>query len=300
MDILDIFITSKQADGIRKSTERDYKRVLTLFLNWTSDPTPESWNRDVVRAYVATLRKLTWAPATVAQHVRYLRAFWRWCHNEGYTTEDLSAVIGAPDLSIREEELLTVDEFSRLVNVCSGDRWAIRDRAIILTLVDTGLRRHEFCSLKRDQVRFDDSGGWLMLPSREAKNKRNRYVFLGRAASTALREYLDNRTDTNPALIMSERGPLGGDGVYHMLRRRAKQAGLDYHQVHPHLLRKMFASWWVENGGDEQRLMAIGGWSGPEMLRVYVRLGSRQKLMEAHQQFGPVDRIIGDDHDHSI
>lgn len=300
MGILDTFLTSKIADGIRLSTQRDYTRVLTLFLNWLSDPRPESWTRDMVRAYIATLRKLTWAPATIAQHVRYLRAFWNWCHKEGYTTENLSAVVCAPDLAIREEELLTIDEFSQLVAACAGDRWAERDRAIILMLVDTGLRRKEFCSLKRDQVRFDAAGGWLMLPGQEAKNKRDRFVFLGRATAAALRAYLETRTDNLPELIISDRGPLGGDGLYHMLRRRAEQAGLGHLQIHPHLLRKMFASWWIENGGDEQRLMSIGGWSGPEMLRIYVRLGSRQKLMEAHQQFGPVDRILGDDHDHSL
>jgi len=297
MSIIDTFKTAKRAAGIRPRTQHDYDRVLGRLSQHVS---PDNLNRDNVREYVAALYDQPWAPATVAIHIRYIRAFLRWLHNEGYTDSDLSHTIPAPGLSIREESLLTIAEFTQLVEACAGDRYGLRDRAVILMLVDTGLRRKEFTSLRRDQVTFENGSGWLQLPSKEAKNKRDRFVFLGRACAAALRAYLATRNDNNPALIISDRGPLGGDGLYHMLRRRATQAGIDPHRVHPHLLRKMFASWWIENGGDEQRLMDIAGWSGPEMLRIYVRLGSRQKLMEAHQQFGPVDRIIGDNHDDSL
>lgn len=102
--ILDTFMTSKQAEGIRRSTQRDYNRVLTMFLNGVDSSRPEDWTRPTIRAYVANLRQRAWAPATIAQHIRYLRAFWRWCHLEGYTRDDFSALFGAPDLAIREEE----------------------------------------------------------------------------------------------------------------------------------------------------------------------------------------------------
>ncbi len=288
--ILDTFLTARAADGLRARTLDDYRRVLTPFLS--DDGTPATWTRATIRAYVAALRAQPWSPATVALHIRYLRAFWGWCHREGYTGEDFSAIIPAPARTIREEELLTTAEFAHLVQACAGDRWALRDRAILLMLTDTGLRRREFCSLQRDQVTFDDGLAWVLLHGAIAKNGRERYVFLGRAASSALHTYLDARDDDASALFVSERGPLGGDGLYMLLHRRAELAGIDPARVHPHLLRKMFASWWIENGGDEQRLMSIAGWSGPEMLRIYVRLGSRQKLQDAHRQFGPVDRLF--------
>lgn len=290
--MLNLFLTAKRAQGCKQPTLRDYRRVLTRLGEHLDMDAVGSWTRIEIRAYVADLRAQPWAPATIALHIRYLRAFWKWLHSEGHTPEDFSAVIAAPARSMREEELLTTAEFTRLVQACTGDRWALRDRAIILMLADTGLRRKEFCSLTRDQLSFDDGEAWLLLPSVESKNGRERYVFLGRASAHALAAYLDARTDGDPALFISERGPLGNDGLYFILKRRAAQAGLDPARVHPHLLRKMFASWWIENGGDEQRLMSIAGWSGPEMLRIYVRLGSRQKLQDAHRQFGPVDRLF--------
>lgn len=293
MTLLDTFLTARRADGLRQRTLDDYHRVLARALLALDLDAPSTWTRATVRAYVAALRSQPWAPATVALHIRYLRAFWGWCYREGYTAEDFSAIIPAPARTIREETLLTTAEFAALVHACTGDRWALRDRAVILVLVDTGLRRSEFCALQRDWLIYEDGSASLLLPSSISKTARERFVFLGRATTTALTCYLETRNgDGCPALFISERGALGGDGVYYLLRRRAEQAGLDPARVHPHLLRKMFASWWIENGGDEQRLMEIAGWSGPEMLRVYVRLGARQKLQDAHRQFGPVDRII--------
>lgn len=288
--LLETFITARRADGLRQRTLDDYRRVLLRFA--VDDDSPANWTRASVRAYVAALRAEPWALATIALHVRYLRAFFKWCHAENITGEDFSAIIPAPARTIREEVLLTTGEFTSLVQACAGDRWALRDRAIVLMLADTGLRRKEFISLQRAQVIFEDGTAYLLLPGIVAKNGHERFAFLGRATTTALRAYLDARDDDDPALFISERGPLGGDGLYQMLRRRAAQAGIDPARVHPHLLRKMFASWWIENGGDEQRLMDIAGWSGPEMLRVYVRLGARQKLQDAHRRYGPVDRLF--------
>jgi len=292
MPIFDIFITAKIANGRSRRTVADYKRVLTRFFKHVGRA--PTWDRHTIRKYVAGLYDLPWAPATVALHVRYLRAFWAWLYREGYIGEDLSRYVSAPRHSMRDEELLTVDEFMRLVLACSGDRFALRDRAIILLFTDTGLRRGEFSQLRRDNVKIDQERGWILLPGETTKSGNDRFVFMGEATTQALCAYLETREDDNAALFMGERGPLGGDGLYSLLRRRAELAGLDKRRVHPHLLRKVFATWWIENGGDEQRLMKIGGWSGPEMLRIYVRLGSRQKLQEAHEQFGPVDRLFDD------
>jgi len=294
MDIIqamDIFITAKRADGLAERTIADYRRVFRRYVKHV-DPDLDSWDRSTARDYAAYINGLSWASATKGIHIRYLRSFWGWLYREGLTAEDLSAAVAAPKPSIKDEPLITTSEFKRLVEACDGDRWAVRDRAILLMLADTGMRRSEITSLSRSQVTFEDGGAWIMLPGETTKNGKERYVFLGQASAAALRAYLDARTDDRQALFISERGPLGGEGIAYMLKRRARIAGMDPARIHPHLLRKIFATWWIENGGDEQRLMKIGGWSGPEMLRIYVRLGSREKLQDAHKQYGPVDNVL--------
>lgn len=287
--LIALFLTAKQADGRAPITLSGYRRALgadfvTVF------PDVASLNRAALREYVAALRATGKAPGTVNIALRYLRAFLRWLHTEGHTPENFALVIATPRQTIRWEELMTPDDLKRLIAACTGDQ-ALRDRAIILFLVDTGLRRGEFVPLQRDQIRFDDDGAWLHFNA--PKNGNKRYAVLGRAASAALRAYLDSRKDANPALWVSDDGAaLGYHAIYHMLRRRAEQAGIEPEKVHPHAFRKIFATWWIQNGGDEQRLMTLGGWSGPEMLRIYCRLGKLDTLRQGHRDYSPVDGVL--------
>jgi len=286
--LIALFITAKHADGRAPITIIGYERALAVFV--ARFPDVSTLDRAAVRDYVADRRHTDRAEGTIAIELRYLRAFLRWLHTEGHTSENLAQVIAAPRQTIRWEELLTPADLRALLAACTGDH-ALRDRAIILFLVDTGLRRGEFVPLQRAQVHFDDDGAYLYFDA--PKNGNKRYAVLGRAASAALRAYLDARTDVDPALWVGDTGAaLGYHAIYHMLRRRAEQAGIDAEKVHPHAFRKIFATWWIQNGGDEQRLMTLGGWSGPEMLRIYCRLGKLDTLRQGHRDYSPVDGVL--------
>ncbi len=299
-DAIDYIVTAKKAQGLAERTRRDYRSVLGRFSKHINQDM-DTWTRADIYQYVASLRDNGWADATVARHIRYLRSFWGWCYREGYLSEDYALIIPAPKKHIREEYLPTTREIAALVRATAQTRHALRNRAALLALIDTGIRRGEFTELRREWLHFtaDDSdareivGAWIMLPGRVTKSGDSRYVFLGRTSAQVLREYLAGRDDDDPALFLSEQGgPLGGYGLADMLKRVAEHAGIDPDRVHPHLFRKVFASWWIENGGDEQRLMRIAGWSGPEMLRIYVRLGSRKALQRAHREYSPVDLVL--------
>ena len=62
------------------------------------------------------------------------------------------------------------------------------------------------------------------------------------------------------------RGPLTGNGIYQMVRRRGEQAGV---QVYPHRFRHHFSHTWLDRGGAEGDLMELNGWSSPQMLQRY-------------------------------
>ena len=286
---INALITAKRADGRAKRTLQDYRRVLSRFAAWHNDGI-ENLDRATVRQYVAELRSVaTWSPSTVDLHVRYLRAFWNWLHAEGYTDDNLAQAIEAPQIRTREEELLTTDELKRLLTACDLSDYPERDKAFILMLVDTGLRRGEIMRLTRDQVHFEEEGAWMLIEAPKTDNKR--YCFLGSASAKALRAYLDTRDDTYPDLWIGQQGPWSYWAPAQMLKRRAEDAGIDPAKCHMHAFRKIFATWWIERGGDEQRLMKLGGWSGPEMLRIYVKLAGREALGRAHQTYSPVGRL---------
>ena len=290
-NVLKEFLTAKTADGLAESTMRDYRMVLGRFCDAL---TLDQLSRATVRQYVADLRTDNgWSEGTIGIHIRYIRAFLRWLHIEGYTARNYALAIKAPKKAVRWDELLTHAEIKQLLQAASKGKFPERDKAIILFLMDTGIRRGEFFLLKRDQVR-ENGDNRLYLQFDAPKTGDKRFCILGRTTARALRAYLATRTDADPALWYGEQGPYQYSAMYRMLRRHAKTAGIDPSRVHPHVFRKIFATWWIKNGGDEQRLMALGGWNGPEMLRIYVQLGNLEDLLDGHADYSPVDNFADD------
>jgi integrase len=79
------------------------------------------------------------------------------------------------------------------------------------------------------------------------------------------------------------------NGIRQMLRRRAKQCGLDH--LHPHMFRHTFAHRWLSEGGQEQDLMRLAGWRSREMLARYGASAADQRAREAHRRMGLGDRL---------
>lgn len=286
-DTVKVFIIAKQANGRAPRTLADYHRVLKPFVEWCNKQkiiSSEDLDRNVIRRYVVALRERDWAEGTVAIHIRNLRTFLRWLHDEEYTERNLAKAVQAPRQVVHQEQPPTMEEIRQLLEACVDDPLALRDRALILMLASTGLRRGEIPDLTLDDLHLEE--GWLRVYT--PKTNRYRFAFLTPEAQDALRAYLEGREDDDACLFRSRySGPLGYDGIYTAIRRRAEAANLDPSRVHPHNFRKFLATYWVDKGGDEQRLMRIMDWSSPKMLQTYVRLGRRKDLLRAHEQFAP-------------
>jgi integrase len=62
------------------------------------------------------------------------------------------------------------------------------------------------------------------------------------------------------------RGPLAADGIYQMIARRGRDAGVG---VYPHRFRHHFSHTWLDRDGAGGDLMELNGWSSPQMLDRY-------------------------------
>ena len=262
------FITARRADGRSPRTIKDYHRVLDPFTAWCrKQGTVQLADLDVttVRSYVVHLREKGWAENTVGIHVRNLRAFLRWLYEENYTETNLALAIRPSKARVRPGNLPTKEEVCRLIAVCNSDQWASRDKAMILLLLDTGVRLGEMASLRREDVHIEDDPAWLQVYVPKTNNVH--FAFLCEETAVALGEYLAQRgEDGEEALWVGQRGALTGQGIYKAIRRRAARAGLNPRKFRPHNFRKLFATLWVDNGGDIVNLQRLGGWNSLEML----------------------------------
>jgi len=281
------FITFKHGQGRADRTIEDYHRCIQdHFLPWLHDHEIHDLmeiTRQHLWQYAAELWETGWMQNTVGIYLSNVRTWLNWLHRQGFIETQLGAAITVPKRKSREEQPPAQEDISRLLKACRGPL-GNRDRALIQMLASTGARRGEIPHLTRDDLHLEEK--WLRIY--QSKTDRYRFGFLTDQAQDALRIYLDSRSDDDPALFRSRfGGPLGYDGIYQMLRRRAEDAGLDPKLMHTHNFRRWIATVWIENGGDTHRLMNTMDWTSQEMLDYYVRLGSRKALQEAHAQFIP-------------
>jgi len=171
----------------------------------------------------------------------------------------------------------------RMMAVCKNNFTGLRDKALMLFLLDTGVRASELCSINLEDV--NPITGEVLV--RSGKGRKPRTVFLGSKSRKALRNYLILKGDTSTGLwVTDENERLTYRGLKTMLRRRSKLAKVNTPQIHA--FRRWFALTCLRNGMDVYSLQQLMGHADLQVLRRYLKQTSTD-LREAHHRASPVD-----------
>ena len=230
------------------------------------------------------------APQSIHGYARALRAFASWLQEEGYTEDNIFQGIKLPKVPQILIKPLTEDEVRRiLVVIPQHTPEGIRNYAMILLFLDTGVRLSELVNLKISNIDF--AAGQFKVFGKGAKE---RIVPMGLTARRAVIRYKEHfrPQPLNPMedrLFLTVAGdPVCRDSVNKIIQRLAKRAGIP--RLHAHLLRHTFAVRYLINGGDVFTLQKILGHTTLEMTRKYVTLASGD-VKEKHRQYSPVDNL---------
>jgi integrase/recombinase XerD len=268
-------------------TVESYRRDLEDFRSRLSgDITAAS--REQIEQYLADLRAAGRAGSTIARRLAALRAFYRHEQLLGERAVNPAAEIPAPRRIRRLPRTLSRGEAERLIEAAAGTTpRALRDAAIVELLYGAGLRVSEAVGLERGSIDLDDR-----LVRCLGKGSKERIVPMGRRAAEALRRYLargrphlDRRR--SPALFLNAKGgPLTRAGVFFILRRLARKAGLEPERVHPHLLRHSFATHLLEGGADLRSVQEMLGHADLATTELYTHVTDKRRR-EAYFQAHP-------------
>ena len=233
------------------------------------------------------------SPATIDQHVRTLKGFSTWLYEKRYTRTNILKLLPRPKQPQLTIEPLTDDEVKRvLASIDTKSPYGARNYAIIMALLDTGLRLSELCNLKTEDVHLDSRHCYVKVLG---KGQKERLVYLGRRAHEALLTYntfVRPHHAKDPACHASlpnyPRTPTQPRCRRTHDRRCGKEAGIP--RIHAHLLRHTAATQYLVQGGDVLSLQRKLGHSGLEMTNRYVHLASDQ-LAAIQERVAPMDKI---------
>lgn len=276
------YLLSCQIEGKTKQTLGLYARVTGRFVSYVHEKAPEEITAHDVRSYLANLNCST---VTVNIHCRTLRAFLNFLVKNGYIERNPMDTVPTPRVPRVFPYVLSEEEVAALLKVARSSE---RDYAVLLFLLDTGVRASELVGLSVDD---------LSLAARSArvfgKGAKERMVFFSDVTARALARWLSVREPAAfvDSLFVNRRGEvLTSSGVLQLVRRLGKRAGLEGKRVSPHTLRHTFATLYVKEGGDAHSLQQMLGHTTTKMAEAYVNLVGRD-LAEAHRRYSPVGRL---------
>jgi integrase/recombinase XerC len=238
-----------------------------------------------VRRAVSVLHGRGLSGRSLARMLSSWRGFFRYLARDHGMTCDPCAGVRAPKSPRRLPHALSPDEARRLVEVPGDGNLAVRDRAMLELFYSSGLRLSELAGLDLD--RLDQREGMVRVLGKGAKT---RIVPVGRAALSALSEWIIRRQGIAPAtevaVFVNVRGRrLSARSIETRVRRCAVTQGITA-RVHPHVLRHSFASHLLQSSGDLRAVQELLGHASISTTQVYTHLDF-QHLAKAYDAAHP-------------
>jgi integrase/recombinase XerD len=228
------------------------------------------------------------SPATVNRKTAALRSFYRHLRREELVTDDPTATLTPPAKSRKLPQVLSYAEVKRLLDSAkTTDPISLRDRALLEVMYGCGLRASEAIGLEVTDV---DLRRGFVRP--HGKGSKERMVPLGSEAAAAINRYLRSGRQelvgsrVEGKLFVNFRGgALTRQGLYKIIQRHAKAAGLDG-KMSPHTLRHTFATHLLSGGCDLRSVQEMLGHADVATTQLYTHL-SGERIKEVYFKAHP-------------
>lgn len=289
--------------GRSKKTIENYRLYLERFATIVEEILekdtikPSDITREVLRQYRLKLNRYgsemggdDLKAITQAYHLIALRGFLKYLARREIRSLDPS-LVDLPKVTRKQVTFLHYDEVEdMLAQIDVSTESGLRDRAIIELLYSGGLRVSELVGLNRDSINLERREFMV-----RGKGSKDRPIFISKSAADKVRDYLDARTDSLPALFLNNSKNLqavdtSGNyrritarSVERIVERYARLAGITKH-VSPHTLRHSFATDLLMNGADLRSVQSMLGHADISTTQIYTHVTDAH-LREVHEKF---------------
>jgi integrase/recombinase XerD len=227
--------------------------------------------RNDISAFVENEQDRGLKPVSIIFHLRVIYAFIAHL----VELEVIPSEIMKPKIRMQEPDALPKaipkEDIVRILDAVSS----VRDRALIMLLLRTGMRIGELLEVKVDDIVLHDQKILLYVG---AKNYEGREVYYSADAEQALKQWLRTRDKTRRYLFYGRSDkPLNYVSAWNAMRKTLERADLLDKGYSPHSLRHTFATDMINAGMRVEVLQQILGHQDIEMTLRYARLSDKRR-----------------------
>ncbi|MCA0971861.1 tyrosine-type recombinase/integrase [Halobacillus litoralis] len=292
-------IAEKRFQGLTENSVRSYENLFRHFGRWLQENDIEhtqDLTSQTIKAYLLHCKENGNKPKTFNSKLKLIRAWVRWMLDEEIIEKDICKNIklvredDSPKI-VREEDIQLALRHLRRMKRREDSLYSIRNHAIMITLIGTGLRVTELVSLDWNDIDFND---WL-ITIQKSKSRRSGSVPLSEALAKELKvykSYVDNRFKDMPeAVFVNNEGErLTKNGVQLFIKRLKKELGIKG-TFSPHAMRNVFIKRLLLNKANLREIQLLARHSKIEVTRQYIGY-FQHELKEVLDEHDPLKGLL--------
>lgn len=250
-NLVDLFLAAKRIEGCSEKSLKYYESTIMAMLDELHKEVKQI-DTDDIRSYLTEYqaRKKS-SKVTIDNIRRILSSFFSWLEDEDYILKSPVRRIHKVKTGTNIKETYSDEALELMRDSCTE----LRDLAMIDMLASTGMRVGEMVLLNREDINFNERECVVF-----GKGDKERIVYFDARTKIHLQNYLQSRTDDDPALFVSLQAPhnrMSIGGIEVRLRQMGKRLGLN--KVHPHKFRRTLATMAIDKGMPIEQLQQLLG-----------------------------------------
>lgn len=276
VEYLKMFIDAKQIEGCSERTLQYYRVTIEHMLGSIDTPIRKI-TTDEIRGYLVDYQKVNNCSKVTVDNVRRnMSSFFSWLEEEDYILKSPMRRIHKIKTKQPVKETITDEMIEKLRDNCT----CVRDLAMIDLLYSTGIRVGELVGLNISDNDFEERECIVF-----GKGDKERRVYFDAKAKLHLQEYIESRTDDNPALFVTLDAPharLKISGVEIRVRELGRKLNID--KIHPHKFRRTMATRAIDKGMPIEQVQKILGHSQIDTTMQYA-IVNQNNVKVSHRRY---------------
>ena len=275
-DYLSLFLQAKRVEGCSEKSLKYYEKTIQKMLNGVGKTVKEIVTEDI-RAYLTGYQKQRQTSKVTVDNVRrILSSFFSWLEDEDFIVKSPVRRIHKVKTAKVVKDTYTDEALELMRDNCT----TARDLAMVDLLASSGMRVGELVTLNREDINFNERECVVV-----GKGNKERLVYFDARTKIHLQNYLEGRTDENPALFVSLKAPFDRlmiGGVETRLRELGKR--LNIPKVHPHKFRRTLATTAIDKGMPIEQVQQLLGHQKIDTTMHYAMV-KQQNVKLAHRKY---------------